>query len=230
MRGGEPTGTLVDVTLAAVLFDMDGTLIDSEKLWDIALRDLGASLGGALSATARAATVGTSGARTMRIIQDDLGLPSIDLEAASLFLGTRMVELYADGVPWQPGAPELVDAVRAVGLPTALVSNTPRPLVDVALRSMGAGRFDVVICGNEVPNTKPHPDPYLAAASALGVEPGACVVIEDSPVGLASGRAAGCRLLAVPNDVQLSADDLAGATLRHSLLEVDVDLLRALAR
>src|SRR5688572_29893388 len=92
VRDGVPAGTLVDVTLSAVLFDMDGTLIDSEKLWDIALRDLGASLGGALSATARAATVGTSGARTMRIIQDDLGLPSIDLEAASLFLGTRMVE------------------------------------------------------------------------------------------------------------------------------------------
>ncbi len=216
------------MTLAAVLFDMDGTLIDSEKLWDIALRDLAASLGGQLSAPARAAMVGTSGPSTMRIMQDDLGLASIDTKAASLFLRERMVELYAEGVPWQPGAQELIDAVRAAGLPTALVTNTPRPLVNVVLRTMGAERFDFTVCGNEVARTKPYPDPYRTAAAALGVEPHRCVVIEDSPVGLASGRAAGCRLLAVPNDVTLTPDDLVGAALRESLLEVDLDLLREL--
>ena len=216
------------MTLAAVLFDMDGTLVDSEKLWDIALRDLAEHLGGVLSAAGRAAIVGTSAGQTMAIFRADLGRPDLDPDEGNAFLSARMTELYAAGIPWRPGAEELVDAVRAAGVRTALVTNTGRTLVDVALRTLDASRFHAVICGDEVARTKPHPDPYLAAAAALGVAPSRCIAIEDSPTGLASARGAGCAVIAIPNDLPLSDDDIAGVTVRSSLLDVDLGLLRDL--
>src|SRR5690606_27295508 len=123
---------------------------------------------------------------------------------------------------------DLVDAVRAAGLGTALVTNTTRELVDVALRSLGVDRFDVVVCGDEVAHPKPHPEPYLTAAARLGADPAACVAIEDSPTGLASACGAGCAVIAIPNDLPLNPDDLVGVTVRSSLLDVDLPLLRRL--
>jgi HAD superfamily hydrolase (TIGR01509 family) len=127
-----------------------------------------------------------------------------------------------------PGAAELLAALRAEGVPTALVTNTEREMVDVALQTLGAANFDTVVCGDEVAFAKPHAEPYLAAARALGVQPGRCVAIEDSPTGLASARAAGCVLLAIPNHVPLQGADIELATVRSSLLEVDLPLLRRL--
>jgi HAD superfamily hydrolase (TIGR01509 family) len=212
--------------LAAVLFDMDGTLIDTEKLWDVALHELAARLGGVLSPAGRAAMIGGSSASTMRILQEDLGLPHLDVAEANRFMTVRMRELFAAGVPWRPGAAELLDAVRAAGIPTALVTNTGRSLVELALLTLG--RFDAVVPGDEVDRPKPHPDHYLAAAAALGVDAPRCVAIEDSPTGLASARGAGCALLAIPNDIPLVGEDIAGATVRASLREVDLDLLHSL--
>jgi beta-phosphoglucomutase-like phosphatase (HAD superfamily) len=91
--------------------------------------------------------------------------------------------------------------VRAAGWPTALVTSTHRGLVDVALESIGAEFFDVVVCGDEVPATKPAPDPYLVAATKLGVPAAGCVAIEDSPAGARSAEAAGCAVLVVPSEV-----------------------------
>jgi HAD superfamily hydrolase (TIGR01509 family) len=216
------------VTLAAVLFDMDGTLVDTEKLWDIALSDLAASLGGVLSPAARASIVGTSAPQTMEIFRAALNRPDLDPDEATEFLTARMSSLYTAGLPWRPGAPDVVDAVRAAGIATALVTNTARSLVDVALRGLGAARFDAVVCGDEVARPKPYPDPYLAAAAVLGVEPSRCVAIEDSPTGLASARGAGCAVIAIPNDLPLGGDDLVGVTLRPSLLDVDLPLLHRL--
>jgi HAD superfamily hydrolase (TIGR01509 family) len=211
--------------LAAVFFDMDGTLVDTEKLWDVALRELATRYGGVLSDEARAAMIGSSSDHTMRVLSADLKLPDLDVDEGADWLVTRTGELFAEGIPWRPGAADLLAAVRAAGIPSALVTNTARSLVDVALLTLGAANFDAVICGDEVAFTKPHPEHYLAAARALGVDPARCVAIEDSPTGLASARAAGCALLAIPNEIPLTGTDIAGATVRASLLEVDLPLL-----
>jgi HAD superfamily hydrolase (TIGR01509 family) len=214
------------VTLAAVLFDMDGTLIDTEKVWDVALRELAAHHGGVLSDEARVAMLGGSAATTLGLLSQDLNLPDLDHVASIEWLERRMRELFGEGVPWRPGARELLGAVRSAGVPTALVTNTPRSLVDVVLRTLGSENFDAVICGDEVVNTKPHPEHYLAAAGFLQAAPDQCVAIEDSPTGITSARDAGCAVLAIPSEVALT--DIDRVTVRASLLEVDLPLLRSL--
>jgi HAD superfamily hydrolase (TIGR01509 family) len=214
-------GVVVD--LAAVLFDMDGTLVDSEKVWDIGLAELAARYGGVLSAAARASMVGTSMAESMEILHADLDQPWRDPVDSVTWLEARVFELFGDGLVWRPGARELLAEVRAAGVPTALVTATRRHLVDVALVTIGAANFDVVVCGDEVDETKPHPAPYRNAARLLGAEPERCVAIEDSPTGIASALAAGCVVVAVPSEVDLSHLD--GVTLVDSLADLDLAFL-----
>jgi HAD superfamily hydrolase (TIGR01509 family) len=183
---------------AAVLFDMDGTLVDSEPVWDEALRELARWLGGELSADARRATLGTNVAVSVEVVQADVGRPDADRELSARKLIEEAGARLAAGLVWQPGARELIDAVRAAGIPTALVTNTERPLVRLALGELVERLFDVSVCGDEVEHAKPAPDPYLAAARLLGVDPRAAVAIEDSPTGTASADAAGCAVLVVP--------------------------------
>src|SRR5262245_50381950 len=219
-------------SLAAVLFDMDGTLIDSEKLWEVALRELAVSYVGSLSADARALMVGTSTADSMRILHADLDQPWRDPVASGDWLDRRVLELFAGGLEWRPGAQDLLATVRAAGLPTALVTATRRQLVDVVLDTLGRANFDVVVCGDEVSRAKPDPTPYREAARALGVDPRACVAVEDSPTGVASARAAGCAVVAVPHDVAFSdVDGYPGrpSLVVPSLLEVDLARLRDVA-
>ncbi len=153
---------------AAVLFDMDGTLVDSEKLWDIGLYELARRYGATLSDAARLAMVGTDMPRTMELLVEDLGRPDLDTAEASAWLGARVAELFVTDLEWRPGALALLRATRAAGIPTALVTSTARQLVEVALDTLGRDSFDVVVCGDEVPATKPDPEPYLIAARLLG--------------------------------------------------------------
>jgi len=212
--------------LAAVLFDMDGTLVDSEKAWSIGLDELAATYDATLSTAARIRMIGTSMSESMQILHDDIGRPDLDIATSVDRLEQRVKVLYRAGLIWRPGAQELLAKVRAAGVATALVTATQRHMVDVALLTLGADQFDAVVCGDEVDETKPHPMPYLTAARLIGVDIGQCVAIEDSPNGLASARAAGCAVLAVPCEVPLS--DLDGVTLVPSLTEVDVEFLRKL--
>jgi len=214
---------MIDEQLGAVLFDMDGTLVDSEKVWDIGLRELTARHGAVLSDAARLAIVGTDTRQTMTILYEDIGQPWLDPVAGSTWLEARMLELFTEGLDWMPGARELLAVVRTAGLPAALVSNTPRMLVNAALLTIGAHHFDAVICGDEVPRTKPDPAPYQFAAAAVGVDPGRCVVIEDSPTGIASAVGAGCAVIGIPHHVPLVGSP---AILLDSLLDVDLDVLR----
>ncbi|HEU4426323.1 MAG TPA: HAD family phosphatase [Pilimelia sp.] len=210
-----------------MLFDMDGTLVDSEKVWDVALLELAADYGGTLSPTARQAMVGTGMAESMEILHAALGQPWRDAAAGAAWLEDRVAELFTEGLAWRPGAVALLAAVRAAGIPTALVTSTCRRLVDVALGTLGTDNFDVVVCGDEVGATKPDPEPYRAAARLLRVPPQRCVAIEDSPIGVASAVAAGVPVIAVPCEVALAARD--GVLVLDSLTAVDLAVLARVA-
>lgn len=224
--GGVAEDRSVAEELAAVLFDMDGTLVDSEKVWSVGLDELAAHHGGTLSDAAREAMVGTNMVESMRILHADLGRPDLDPDASVAYLETRVAELFAGGLIWRPGAAELLAAVRAAGVPTALVTATRRHLVEVALVTIGAHHFDAVVAGDDLDETKPHPAPYRTAARLVGADTRRSVAIEDSPNGIASARAAGCVVVGVPCDVGLG--HLEGVTLVDSLAEVDVAYLRRL--
>ncbi|TFV51643.1 HAD family phosphatase [Blastococcus sp. TF02A_35] len=216
-------------TLAAVLFDMDGTLVQTEEYWGEAMFELAATLGGVMSPEARAATVGTSMRRSMEVLHADLGVVRTEeqLLADARWVEDRTGELMAGGIPWRPGARELLGSVRGAGLRTALVTTTPRRLADIVLgtiaRDLGGDPFDLTVCGDEVPARKPDPAPYLQAAAALGVDPSACVVVEDSLVGVTSGLAAGMAVLGVP--AMQPVPPAPGLTLVGTLAGTDVATL-----
>ena len=184
---------------------MDGTLVDSEKVWDIALHELARRAGGTLSPQARHAMIGSNMGRTMQLFRDDLNQPDRPEEPDVAWLTDRVFELFGRGLVWRPGAYELLRAVRAAGIPTALVTSTGRKLVEVALDTLGRENFDAVVCGDEVRSHKPDPEPYRTAAGLLGVRIEDCVAIEDSPVGVASAVASGAAVLAVPAELELPA-------------------------
>jgi HAD superfamily hydrolase (TIGR01509 family) len=211
---------------AGVLFDMDGTLVDSEKVWSVGLAELAVFHGGTLSEAARLAMVGTNMTDSMRILHADLGRPELDEAASVEWLERRVIALFAEGLLWRPGAAELLAAVRDAGIPAALVTATSRHLVEVALETIGAHFFAAVVAGDDLPETKPHPAPYLRAAELIGADPIRCVAIEDSPNGIRSALAAGCTVLGVPCEVDLTET---GVTLIESLEHVTVDYLADLA-
>jgi HAD superfamily hydrolase (TIGR01509 family) len=211
---------------AAVLFDMDGTLVDSEKVWEIALHELATRAGGTLSPAARRAMIGSSMANSMAILRADLDQPGRPEAPDVAWLTDRVFALFREGLVWRPGARELLLAVRRAALPAALVTSTGRRLVEVALDTLGRDNFDVVVCGDEVSAPKPDPAPYLTAARLLGVPIGDCVAIEDSPTGVASARASGAAVLAVPAELELPPTD--GVHLRASLAGVDIAFLTRL--
>jgi len=215
-------------TMRAVLWDMDGTLVDSEKLWDISMHALYARMGGVLSPQVRESTVGGSAEGVMRIVYSDLGLehdPAAMLESID-WLHVKTGELFAAGLPWQDGAQELLEALLVAGVPMALVTNTRRDLAEQALNSIGRQYFTVTVCGDEVARGKPAPDPYLRAVELLGVDPVQCLAVEDSVTGTLSAETAGCPVLVVPSDVEVPTSP----RRRHagSLKELGVDDLRAI--
>jgi HAD superfamily hydrolase (TIGR01509 family) len=214
--------------IPAVLFDMDGTLVDSEPVWDDALRELARELGGELSEAAREATVGTNTDVSVGVVHADIGRPELDPLASGERLVALARERFASGVRWRPGARELLDAVRAAGIPAALVTNTERELVKVAFGALVDELFAVSVCGDDVSRPKPHPEPYLTACELLGVRPGETVAVEDSPTGAASAEAAGCRVLVVPATVAVPPGP--DRTLARSLADVTLADLAALPR
>jgi len=188
------------MTLEAVLWDMDGLLVDTEPLWTLAEQELAVRLGGAFTADLKAAIVGTRLDVAVPLFLEHLGhevTPEAVRESAGWLLA-RMVELFERPLPLQPGAAALLKAVDDAGVPQALVSSSFRVLVDAVL-AHGAGPFATTLAGDEVVRGKPDPEPYLTAAARLGVDPVRCVVLEDSPAGVASGEAAGCAVVAVPS-------------------------------
>lgn len=209
---------------------MDGTLVDSEKLWDVSLSALYESLGGSLSRETRLALVGASAEETILTAYTELEL---DPEPAAMAESTRWIhaytaELFEGGLPWCDGAREMLAALAAESTPMALVTNTQRALTERALNSIGRQYFSVSVCGDEVSKGKPAPDPYLRAAELLGIHPSDCLAIEDSVTGTAAAERAGCAVLVVPNEIRVPG----GPRRRHaaSLAELRIEDLRGIHR
>jgi HAD superfamily hydrolase (TIGR01509 family) len=211
--------------LEAVLIDMDGTVLDSERVWDIALDDLAAHLGGTLSVAARQVMVGSSLWRSVATVHEDIGVDADPVDSAG-YLTARAAELFSTHLEWKPGARELLLGLAHAQLPAALVTSTYRQLTEIALDFIGRDLFAATVCGDEVTRPKPAPDPYLRAAQLLAVDPARCVAIEDSPLGIASADAAGCTVVAVPSEVPV--EPASARVVVGSLRDVDIAFLRKL--
>ena len=229
--GDTIVGTAIDAPLtlpAAVLWDMDGTLVDTEPYWFAAERDLVAEFGD-------------------RDWPDELakGMVGFDLLDGAAYLqrhggvdlpAEEIVDRLLDGViarlhrriPWQPGARELLAELNAAGVPCVLVTMSWRRFVDPVIAALPPGSFAASITGDEVPlgEGKPEPTPYVLGARAAGADPADCVAIEDSPTGVRSALGAGCRVLGVPNVRAL--DPRPGLTLVESLDGIDLAALESL--
>jgi HAD superfamily hydrolase (TIGR01509 family) len=209
----------------AVLFDMDGLLIDSEPIWSVAEAEIMDWLGGPWNLDVKAACLGKRVDESCRNLVAIAGSEHSPIEVMDRLL-QRMCQLYRQHLPWHEGAVELLDALGQRGIPRALVSSSYRVLVDVALEEMGPRRFELTLAGDEVTFAKPHPEPYLRAAAALGVAPERCVVFEDSLTGVTAAEAAGCVCVAVPDVVPV--DPTPTRPVIGSLAEVTVEWLTGL--
>jgi HAD superfamily hydrolase (TIGR01509 family) len=221
MTGTEAvTGSVTTAVTGAVLFDMDGLLIDSEPLWLEAETAVMARLGADWTPADQAQLLGGSLVRTVRYLLGKATRPASPGQVAD-WLMTRVTELIRDrGVPLRPGARELLAEVAAAGLPHALVTSSERGFMDAVLARTGL-RFDVLVCADDVSMTKPDPEPYLLAAKLLGTDPARCVALEDSPNGVASAQAAGCRVIAVPSLIPI--EPAPGRTVVRSLADLRAD-------
>jgi HAD superfamily hydrolase (TIGR01509 family) len=215
--------------LQAVLWDMDGLLVDTEPVWTVAEEELAGRLGGTWSDELKARIAGTRLDVSVPTILRWYGVaatPEVVAETSTWLLD-RMVELYRTEVRVLPGATELLAALAQEQVPQALVSSSYRVLVDAVL-SHGFGPFAVTVAGDEVPNGKPAPDPYLLACGLLKADPELCVVLEDSPAGVLSGKTAGCAVVAVPSVPGVVIKPGRRRTVLPSLEQLDVAALRLL--
>lgn len=181
---------------AAVLWDMDGTIVDTEPYWIECEYALVEAHGGTWSDEHARALVGNNLPDSGRYIREHGGVDLTPEEIVDTLIA-GVVERIRRHIPWRPGAQDLLAALNAEGVPCALVTMSYRPMAEAVVECLPRGSFATLVCGDEVTHGKPHPEPYLTAADLLGVDPGACVAIEDSPTGVASATAAGVPVLAV---------------------------------
>ncbi|WP_326591956.1 HAD family hydrolase [Streptomyces sp. NBC_01294] len=211
--------------LQAVLLDMDGTLVDTEGFWWEIEAEIFHELGHRLDDAWRDVVVGGPMSRSAAFLIEATGAP-IGLAELSVLLNERFEARIADRVPLMPGAERLLTELARHNVPTALVSASHRRVIDQVLLTLGRDRFTMTVAGDEVPRTKPHPDPYLFAARSLGAHPSRCAVIEDTRTGVAAAEAAGCRVVAIPSVGVI--EPAPGRTVVRSLEDVDLAFLRSL--
>jgi len=199
---------------------MDGLLIDSEPLWLEAETAIMARLGADWTEADQLELLGGSLERTVRYLLTKATRPASPEAVGEWLMSDITDRVRRRGVPVRPGARELLAAVAEAGLPTALVTSSERSFMDAVLASNGM-RFDALVCAADVTVTKPDPEPYLLAAKLVGVPPGDCFALEDSPNGVASAGAAGCRVIAVPSLVPVGPAP--GRIVVRSLLDLQAD-------
>ena len=204
--------------IEAVIFDLDGVLLDSEQVWDEAREQLAKERGGRWHENAQRDMMGMSSVEWSRYMHDVIGLPEPP-EEISREVVERMAKLYREHLPVVPGAREAVERLAA-RWPLGLASSSNRELIDLALELLGVKHlFKATVSSEEVTRGKPAPDVYLEAARRLGVDPTHAAAIEDSENGIRAAEAAGMRVIAIPNQHFPPADD--------ALTQADV-LLRSL--
>jgi HAD superfamily hydrolase (TIGR01509 family) len=183
----------------AVVFDNDGLLLDTEEAWTRAETALFARHGSTFTGEHKRELIGTSPVTSAAKLEVMLDMPGRG-PALMEELHDQVMEEALLGVPARPGALELLEAVRAAGLPVGVASNSARAFVERVLSGAGLldGHFDVVVTADDVQNPKPAPDLYLAACAALGADPERSAALEDSAIGVAAARAAGMYVIAVP--------------------------------
>ncbi|WNI24889.1 HAD family phosphatase [Streptomyces sp. ITFR-16] len=209
---------------AAVLFDMDGTLVDTEVLWWETAREVAAGLGHRLTDADAPEVVGRAVADTAAHLIGVTGADADALDRTAAELTGSFFRKVDAGAPLRPGAAALLASLEAAGVPFALVSASPRSVVDAVVAGSLAGvDFAFTLSADDTVRTKPHPDPYRAAAGRFAAAPSACVAVEDSPDGTASADAAGCGVLVVPSLLPVAPGQ--GRTFARSLEEVDLAVL-----
>ncbi len=196
--------------IEAVVFDLDGVIVDSEHVWDAAREALARERGGRWHEKAQQDMMGMSSVEWSRYMHDVIGLrePPEEISAAVV---NRLEETYREELPLFEGAPEAV-AQLAERWPLAVASSSNRPIIELVLELSGLGRyFRTTVSSEEVARGKPAPDVYLEAAHRLGVDPSRTVAVEDSRNGILSAKAAGMRVVAIPNRRYPPGEEALGA-------------------
>ena len=215
----------------AIVFDLDGVLLDSEQRWNEAKHAFVVAAGGSWRDEAPEVMMGMSSPEWSRYLRDELGVDR-SLEEINRDVVERMEDGYREGLPLLPGAEAAVRALEA-RWPLGLASSSNRELIDLFLELSGFGdTFRVTVSSEQVDRGKPAPDVYLRAAEKLGADPARCVAIEDSSNGMRAGAAAGMAVIAVPNPHYPPAGDalaLAAASVA-GVAEVTPELVESVGR
>ena len=215
--------------IEAVVFDLDGLLLDTEEIWDEARRKIADERGGRWREDAQRAMMGMSSPEWSRYMHEEVGVPDPP-EQITAEVVRRLEELYRNRLPLIPGA---LDAVRRLAAyrPLAIASSSNRPLIDLFLELTGtAGLFRATVSSEEVERGKPAPDVYVEAARRLGVDPTRCAAVEDSDNGIRSAAAAGMKVIAIPNAVFPPSEEALSlaAVVLTSLEELQPELVESL--
>jgi HAD superfamily hydrolase (TIGR01509 family) len=212
---------------AAVFFDMDGTLVNTEHYWIEAELELSARDGGGWTNDDGYTVIGFDLTHTAQQLRARGGVKGTDEEIVADLVRIVGNKIQTQGLIWRPGAEELLKAVKAAGIRTALVTMSYISLAEIVIGQLPEGTFDGVITGDIVTHGKPHPEPYLKAAELLNVDPKQSVAIEDSVTGVKSAEAAGMNVLGVKFMVDIPAAP--GRSRMTSLEEANVEILREIA-